>query len=79
MRWKIGMEGGNHVWKWAEDPFFPFSFHFLKPLKFVCGLRKWIILTGKKHISRREKIGKSDLTPLKNIPLTPLPKSLYAQ
>ena len=31
-----------------------------------------VISTGKKSISRREKIGKSDFAPPPNIPLTPL-------
>ena len=37
-----------------------FACHFLKPLKLVSGLPKWTIFTGKKHISCREKIRKSD-------------------
>ena len=46
--------------------------HFLKPLKFVWGLPKWTIFTGKKHISCQEKIGKSDFAPQENIPLMSL-------
>ena len=49
-----------------------FVSHFLKPLKFVWGVPKCKISTGKKHISRRGKSGKETLPPLKNIPVTPL-------
>ena len=37
--------------------------HFLKLLNFVWGLPKWAIFVGKKHISRLEKIRKSDFAP----------------
>ena len=43
--------------------FFFFACHFFKPLKFVWGLPKWAVFTGKKHISRWEKIRKSDFSP----------------
>ena len=45
--------------------FFFFACHFLKPQEFVWGVpkSKWKISTEKKHISRREKIGKSDFAP----------------
>ena len=45
---------------------FCFAFHFSKPLKFVLGLPKW------EHFTPGEKSGKMTLSPLKNIPLTPL-------
>ena len=61
MEWK---NGRGKVWRRAEDFFFFFACHFLKPLKFVWGLPKWTIFTKKKHISRREKFGKSDFAPL---------------
>ena len=43
--------------------FFFFAFNFLKPLNSVWGVPKWKISSGKKHISRREKIRKSDFAP----------------
>ena len=80
-RWEIKNERGGRSMKMSRGLFFFFALHFLKPLKFVWGVPKWKISTGKKHIScrekhisRREKIGKSDFAPppKKNIPLTPL-------
>ena len=52
--------------------FFFLLFHFSKPLKFVLGLPKWELSTGKKHFSSRKKSGKTTLPPLKNTPLTPV-------
>ena len=52
---KLKMEGGT-----AQRTFFFFFFfavHFSKPLKFVWGVPKWKISTGKKHISCRENSG----------------------
>ena len=43
-----------------------FAFYFLKPLKFVWDVPKWKIATGKKHISRREKIGTIEFAPSEN-------------
>ena len=40
-----------------------FACHFLEPLKFVWGLPKWIMITGKNHILYQEKIGETDFTP----------------
>ena len=66
------MEGVT-VLKLAEDPFFfPFAYHFFEATKIGLGCTKMEIATGKKHFSCREKIGKSDFAPLKNIPVTPL-------
>ena len=65
--WKGRQEIENGKWKKYENKqrtFFSFfSFHFLKPLKFAWSVPKWKISTGKKHILRREKIGKSDFAP----------------
>ena len=47
-------------------------FHFLKPLKFVWGLPKWTIFTGKSIFHPGKKLGKVTLSPWENIPLTPL-------
>ena len=52
--------------------FFFFAFHSLRPLKFVWGLQKWKILLGKNIFYTGKKLGKVTLSPLKNIPLTPL-------
>ena len=46
-----------------KKTFFSFAFHFLKPQKFVWGVPKWKTSTGKKHISRRERIWTSDFAP----------------
>ena len=40
-----------------------FASHLLKQLKFVLGLPKWTIFTGKNHISGQGKIGKIDFSP----------------
>ena len=55
--------------KMSRGPFFFFSFYlfiFFCLLLFATnelGLPKWTIFTWKNHISRREKIGKTDFAP----------------
>ena len=58
------------IWKWKgkryeneQRTFFFFPPHFLKSPKFVWGLPEWTIFTGKNHISRRQKIGKTEFAP----------------
>ena len=46
------------------------------PLKFVLGLPKWEISTGKKLFTPGKKSEKITLPPLKNIPLMPLQNTL---
>ena len=52
--------------------FFFFAFHFSKPVKFVLGQPKWKFSNRKNHFSPGKNSGKMILTPLKNIPFTPL-------
>ena len=78
---KLKKEGGK-VTEWGEfffsflffSFFFFFAFHFSKPLKFVLGLPKWVVSTGKKHFTQGKKSGKMTLPLLKNIPLMSLTK-----
>ena len=65
---KLEIEGVK-VTKWGEDFFFFFfffAFHFSKPQKFVLGLQKWKVSTGKKHFTPGKKSGKW-LCPLRKI------------
>ena len=69
---KFKMDEGK-VTKWGDDPFFFFSFHFSKPLKFVFKVyQNGNFLWGIKHFTPGEYSGKITLPPLENIPLMPL-------
>ena len=70
-------------WKWKEEKFqnekrvfffvfFPLSFHFWKPLKFILGLPNGNFLPGKSISRWGKKSGKMMLPTLKNFPLLPL-------
>ena len=62
------MKGGNGRWKSYKMRrpsffFFFFFFCFSKPLKFVLGLPKWKVSTGKKHFMAGKKLRKNNFAP----------------